>query len=258
MRSGQDDSGLFIKCQHPDSWEDYRHSGRITAEVLRLMQQEAKPGKTPQELNVIAEKLFESRGVTPVFKGYRGFPAAVCISVNRELVHGIPKNNPLCEGDMVSFDTGCKYKGTITDSAVTCLVGEGSLENQKIIDATKECLMTAISRVRIGGRTGDLGDAIFHTARKKGYKVIEQYTGHGISLERVHSDPPILNKSNKDTGIRIQAGMIFAIEPLLLPNTASTKTHVSSDGWTVVAEDRCAHFEHSVLVTNNGIEILTL
>lgn len=205
---------------------------------------------TPQQLDAMAEEYFLDHGTTPVFKGYHGFPASVCISLNNELVHGIPKDKPIEFGDIISLDTGCSYKGAITDSAITC-------GDSEIIQATYDCLLSGIREIKVGARVGAIGESIFHSARKKGYKVIEDYTGHGISLNNVHSDPAILNKDEQNKGVRMQSGMVIAIEPLLISNKLSTKTQKSSDGWTIIAEGLCAHHEHSILITDAGYEVLT-
>lgn len=250
---------LFIKAQLEDEWDDYRYSGSITADCLSMLEERvaSKTSLSLKDLDILAEEFFNSRDTIPVFKDYRGFPASVCMSVNHQLVHGIPTDRKLQEGDVISFDTGCNYRGAITDSALTCIYGEAkSQQDIDLVQATKECLSAAIKAVSLDGRVGVVGHAIFHAARKKGYKVIERYTGHGISRNQVHSDPPILNKDDIDNGIRFQKGMIFAIEPLLVIGN-STETEIDNDKWTVLSKGMSAHFEHSILMTDNGPEILT-
>ena len=251
----------FVKLQSKDSFEDFRYSGKITSECLSMLKGFVLSGtnKSLKQLDIIAEEYFLDNKTVPVFKGYFGFPSSVCMSINKELVHGIPKDYYLQDGDMISFDTGCNYNGSITDSAITCIFGNPkSIEHINIINATYDCLKEAIRSININNRIGVIGNTIFHTARKKGFKIIEKYTGHGISNNCVHSDPPILNKSEINDGVRVKNGMVIAIEPLLISNLSSTKTYVKDDGWTVISESPIScHFEHSILISENNVEVLT-
>jgi methionyl aminopeptidase len=251
---------MFVKCQPEEDWDNYRFSGRITAACLTMLESlvASKTSLSLLELDGLAETFFRDNGVDPVFKGYHGFPASVCMSVNEQLVHGIPTDRKLQEGDIITFDTGCNYKGTITDSALTCIFGKPkSNEDVDLVQSTKDCLNEAIKSVRVGLNVGSIGNTIYHTARKKGYRVIERYTGHGISRDAVHSDPPVLNKAEIEDGIRIQHGMVLAIEPLLIPAENTTVTVVDEDNWTVISSGISSHEEHSILIKNNGIEVLT-
>jgi methionyl aminopeptidase len=231
---------MFVKCQPEEDWDNYRFSGRITAACLTMLESlvASKTSLSLLELDGLAETFFRDNGVDPVFKGYHGFPASVCMSVNEQLVHGIPTDRKLQEGDIITFDTGCNYKGTITDSALTCIFGKPkSNEDVDLVQSTKDCLNEAIKSVRVG--------------------LNERYTGHGISRDAVHSDPPVLNKAEIEDGIRIQHGMVLAIEPLLIPAENTTVTVVDEDNWTVISSGISSHEEHTILIKNNGIEVLT-
>lgn len=249
----------FVKLQSKEDFDNYRYAGRITAECLSMLREAVvnKTTKSLLELDEIAEEFFRSKNTLPVFKGYKGFSGVCCMSVNNQLVHTPPRDYKLQDGDIISFDTGCNFKGTISDSALTCIYGHPSKENTDLVQATQECLYAGIKSISKNGRVGAIGEAIFYTAKKKGYKVIERYTGHGISLNEVHSQPTILNRSESDQGVRFQSGMVIAIEPLLVPNNCSTDTYTGNDGWTVWSSGPSAHWEHSVLISEDNIEIIT-
>lgn len=248
----------FIKIQ--TNLDHFRYAGKITAKCLSMLEQAVlqKTTKSLLELDALAEEFFLDNKTHPVFKNYHGFPNTVCISVNKQLVHGIPTDYRLQDGDVVTFDTGCNFKGAIADSALTCIFGQPKdRQHVELVSATKEALYAGIRKVLTKNRVGAIGNAIFHSARKNGFKVIETYSGHGISLDHVHSDPLIPNKSDENFGIRLKPGMVIAIEPLLVLGN-STKTTVDDDRWTVWANDICSHFEHSVIVNDSGPEIITL
>lgn len=250
----------FCKLHSEDKFDDLRYAGKILGQALLNLEKLVKSKTTAslKELDSITEEFFEKKSCKPVFKGYHGFPSTVCISVNKTLVHGIPTDYKLQDGDLVSFDTGCSYNGAITDSAITCIYGTPKNQEQiNLIYSTKLCLYNAIRSIKSGSKLGIIGHTIYNTARQNGFKVIEQYSGHGIS-DQVHSDPIISNRSEIDVGIRLQPGMVIAIEPLLIPNTSSTKTTINENGWDVECENDCAHTEHSLLITKEGLEILTL
>ena len=249
----------FIKIQPNDYFDDFRYAGKITADCLSLLEGlvSSKTSKSLIELNQVAEDYFLSKNVNPIFKGYHGFPAAVCCSVNKQLVHSIPTDYVLQDGDIVTFDTGCSYKNGIADSAVTCIFGEPKDKRHiELVETTQKCLYNAIKSISINNRIGVIGNSIFNTARKNGFKVIENYSGHGIS-DQVHSDPVILNKAEIDSGARIKSGMVLAIEPLLVLGN-STRTSISENNWDVMTDDLSAHYEHSILVNDTGVEVLTL
>ncbi len=250
----------FVKIQNKEDYDNFRYAGQITAECLSMLESAvaAKTTQNLKELDSMAEEFFLSKDTIPVFKGYHGFPATVCISVNDQLVHAIPSDYKLQDGDLVTFDTGCNYRRAIADSALTCIYGQPkSAKDRELVSATQVALYAGIKAISIKGRVGAVGNAIFRSARGNGYKVIETYTGHGISLDQVHSDPTVYNKSEFESGPRFRAGMIIAIEPLLVNQTSSTNTRVAEDKWTVLSDGLSAHFEHSVLVLEDGVEILT-
>lgn len=255
-------SNSFIKIQEEKDFENYRYAGKITAGCLSLLEKEVinGTGKTLKQLDLIAEEFFLDNKTKPVFKGYHGFPASVCISIDNkaihQLIHSIPTDYVPQEGDLISFDTGCNFNGAISDSALTTAINDTTMANYRLMDTGRRCLYEGMKQIRKGNKTGAIGNAIFHTARKQEYKVIEEYTGHGISLNQVHSDPPIFNKSDPSSGIEFISGMVFAIEPLLVRGD-STKTKIDRDGWTIVSENVSCHYEHSILINGDKVEVLT-
>lgn len=243
-----------------DTWLDrQRIAGRVVASTLLLLEKLVKEKTTLSllELNNIAEKHIEENGCTATFKGYQGFPCGVCISVNKELVHGIPKEYKLVDGDVVSFDLGATYESAIADSAITVIYGEPkSKQHIELIEDTKQALYTGINSIKVGKRLGCIGNAISKCAKNKGYGCINQYGGHGINYDKPHAQPFVHNKANENEGIRLQQNLTLAIEPMI--TTGSTKTWVDKDGWTVWCEaDMSAHFEHTVFLHKDNIEIIT-
>lgn len=240
-------------------WLDkQRVAGKIAAKTLSMLKTyvDNKTELSLLELNNIAEKFITEAGGTPTFKGYKGFPAGVCISVNKELVHGIPKDEKLQEGDVVSFDLGVTFQGAIADTAITCIYGQPkSPMHVSLIQATEEALNRGIAAVGVGKRLGAIGFVISKFAKGKGFGVVDKYGGHGLDWNIPHAAPFVANKSAQDEGIRIQKGLSIAIEPMLTLGSNSTKT--LDDGWTVVTNDIGAHFEHSIFVHDDHIEILT-
>lgn len=257
-------NNIFIDLKNQKWLEKQRIAGKIVADTLSLLQQlvNEKTSKSLIELNSIAEEYIINSGATLTFKGYKGFPAGVCISVNKELVHGIPKEYKLQDGDVVSFDLGATFEGVIADSAITCIYGNHKSElHVKLINATEECLMRAINSIKVGSRLGIIGHTISKCAKKNGFGLITKYGGHGISITDdglgiPHSAPFVANHANINEGIRIQPGLVLAIEPMLVIGASDTKT--LNDGWTVVTNDIGAHFEHSIFIHNDHVEILTL
>lgn len=231
-------------------------AGRIVAEVLLKMKEVIAPGITTNDLDRIAEELIRSRGGIPTFIGYHGFPKSLCTSVNEEIVHGIPGNRVLKEGDIVGVDCGVTFEGFVGDSAVTLPVGKISEKAQCLLDATRESLNRAIDQVVEGNRIGDIGFAVQSYTEAKGYSVVKDYVGHGIG-KNMHEDPQVPNFGKPKTGPRIQVGMVLAIEPMI--NIGSCDAKVLSDGWTVVTKDGSlsAHFEHTVACTEDGPRVLT-
>jgi len=252
---------MIIK--NPEELEILRRGGRILATVLDLVAKKAVPGVSAEELDKLAEKEILTRGGFPSFKGYSSqagdpaFPAALCVSVNDEVVHGIPtKDKILKEGDIVGLDLGVKYKGLFTDMATTVAVGKvGELQN-KLIQASKECLAQAIKQARLGNFTGDIGFATESTAKKYGFEVVRELVGHGVG-KAVHEEPEVPGFGKPGKGSKLVEGLVIAIEPMV--NAGDWKIAFAEDNWTIKTADNSlsAHAEHTVLVTSKGCEILT-
>ena len=236
-----------------------REAGRIVAEVLAGIREAVAPGVTTADLEAIADEVIVGKyQAIPSFQGYRGFPGMVCASVNEEIVHGIPGNRVLYEGDIVSVDVGVIYKGYHGDSAITVGVGQVDADSQRLMDVTAESLRIGIEAAKPGNWTTDISKAVQAYVENQGYSVVREYTGHGIGRQ-MHEDPQIPNYFEPRIGgrIRLRPGMTFALEPMV--NIGDWKTRVLGDHWTVVTADgtRSAHFEHTVAVTKNGPEIMT-
>lgn len=237
-----------------------REAGRIVAEVLAMLQERLRPGMTTAELDRLAEALIRKRGAVPSFKGYRGFPGAICTSINEEVVHGIPSNRRrLREGDIISIDVGAIYQGYHGDSAWTFAVGEISEEARRLLEATEGALYAGIAQARAGNRFRDISAAIQEYVESRGFSVVREYTGHGIG-KQMHEEPQILHyvhPEDPNRNRRLRPGMTFALEPMV--NVGTWETEVLSDGWTVVTKDRrlSAHFEHTLAITDGEAEILT-
>ncbi len=254
--------GLFtdnnlIRLKDNNWLEKQRVAGRIAAETLLLLAGDVIKGGsyTTQQLNDKGEKYIEKNGGICTFKGYKGFPAGVCISVNKEVVHGIPKNYELQDGDIISFDLGVTYKGAIADTAITCIYGKAKSDrHRQLLKLTEESLMKGIEAVKVGDRVGVIGKAIYKHAHSQ-FGVINNYGGHGLDWDTPHAAPFIENRSDETRGIRIQPGLAIAIEPMLV--LGSTATTTLDDGWTVVTPDLSAHFEHSIFVHEDHVEIIS-
>ena len=233
-----------------------RQAGRIVATVLDILKTKVKPGMRTEELDVIAARELKKLGATPSFKGYHGYPANLCVSVNDEIVHGIPGKRVLKDGDIVSLDFGAIYDGFQGDAAVTVGVGKISPEAKKLIEATEGSLKAGIDAGHAGGRMGDISAAIQDYAESRGFSVVREYTGHGIGRE-MHEDPQIPNYGLPGEGPVLRKGMVFALEPMV--NSGDWRTRVGDDHWVVLTVDGSlsAHFEHTVAVTNGKLEILT-
>jgi methionyl aminopeptidase len=236
-----------------------RQAGRIVAEVLDRIRETAAPGMTTADLEAVAGQIIvDKHGAIPSFKGYRGFPGMACVSINEEIVHGIPGPRTLRAGDIVSVDVGAIYKGYHGDAAITVAVGEVDDESQRLMVVTAESLRVGIEAAQSGGWTTDISKAIQQYVEGQGYSVVREYTGHGIGRQ-MHEEPQILNYYEPRLGgrTRLRPGMTFALEPMV--NVGGWRTRVLADQWTVVTADgsRSAHFEHTVAITKNGPEILT-
>jgi methionyl aminopeptidase len=241
-----------------------REAGRITGRALDAVRRAVRPGVTTGELDSIAADVIRSHGATPAFLHYPNpsysnapYPATITASVNDELVHGIPGKRKLREGDLVSIDCGCEYKGFVGDAAFTVGVGLISAQAGRLMRVTKEALERAIEVSRAGNRLGDVSAAIQGYAEGYGYKVVREYTGHGVGRE-MHEDPLIPNWGTPGTGVVLRAGMTYALEPMLI--AGDPDVYVKRDRWTVATRDGslCAHFEHTIAVTDGEAEILTL
>lgn len=248
----------LIRLKNEEWLIKQRAAGKIAGSVLLLLEKEVKGGTTKSllELDKLAETYIRDNGGIPTFLMYKGFPNSVCISVNKQLVHGIPTNYVLQEGNLVSFDLGVTIEGAIADTAITCIYGQSkSNKHVQLVKDTEEALMQGIRAIKVGDRLGVIGQAIYGYAHPRGYGVINNYGGHGLDWDIPHAPPFVENKSTSTKGIRIQSGLSIAIEPMLTLGSLSTTT--AEDGWTVVTPDLSAHFEHSVFVHEDRVEIIT-
>jgi methionyl aminopeptidase len=234
-----------------------RAAGRVVAEMHEECVRAAKPGATTADLDAVARDVIERRGARSNFLNYHGFPAVACISPNEVIVHGIPGPRVLDDGDIVSIDCGAIIEGWHADAALTVPVGTIDAESQRLLDTTKASLDAAIEQVVDGKRLGDVGNAVYEVDTAAGFSVVRGYTGHGIGTA-MHEEPEIPNYGTPGRGMKLKEGMVVAIEPMV--NMGKAATRVLSDGWTVVTADgaRSAHFEHTIAVTPNGPEVLTL
>jgi len=237
-----------------------REAGRINATVLAAVRERLKPGVSTYELNAAAEEVLKKHGCFSPFKGYGHppFPSSITVSINQELVHGIPsRNRKLKAGDIVSIDCGTVYEGWVADSAFSAGVGDISPEAQELLDITEGALNAGIEKMRVGNRTGDVSAAIQQYVESRGYYLTREYTGHGVG-KQMHEGPQVPNYGKPGTGMPLKAGMTIAIEPMVLAGTAETR--VLPDQWTVVSADGSltAHFEHSIAVTEGEPLILTV
>jgi methionyl aminopeptidase len=245
-----------IVCKSPTEIDRMRAANGLVADVLAELAAMAEPGVTTAELDARAESLVRAAGAEPAFKGYRGYPATLCASINEQVVHGIPSSRPLLEGDIISLDMGVKLNGFYGDSAVTVPVGRVAPEVLKLLRVTQESLEKGIAQVRPGGRVSDIGHAIQKHVEAGGFSVVREFVGHGIGAS-LHEDPQIANYGQPGQGPRLAEGMVLAIEPMV--NMGKPGVRVLSDGWTAVTRDGSlsAHFEHTVAVTQSGPLVLT-
>lgn len=235
-----------------------KEAGAISAGALKVAGEAVQPGVSTWEIDRIAYDYIVKHGAVPAFLHYGGFPATACISVNDEVIHGIPsKKRILHEGDIVSIDLGAKINGYVGDTAATFAVGEIPPEAKRLIDTTRESLYEGIAKAVAGGRLGDIGHAIQQYCEERGYGVVREYTGHGVGAD-LHEDPSVPNYGTPGRGVRLLPGMVIAIEPMINEGTPAIKN--LSDGWTVKTRDGklSAHFEHTVAITQDGPKILTL
>lgn len=241
-----------------------RQAGQIVVKALETIRQYTRPGVSTAELDQIAEDVLRRQGATPVFKGYPNreahlppFPATITASINEELVHGIPSERTLQEGDIFSVDCGAYYKGWVGDAALTLPVGQISPEAQNLLDVTKAALFAGIAQARLGNRSQDISAAIQSYVEARGFSVVREYTGHGVG-RNMHEKPQVPNYGEPGKGLRLRPGMTIALEPMV--NVGTWKTKLLDDNWTVITADGklSAHFEHSIAITDGEPDILTL
>jgi methionyl aminopeptidase len=248
----------MIQLKSPREIEIMAAGGRILGATIELLTSRVIPGISTGELDQIADEFIRSHdGAVPAFKGLYGFPGSVCLSVNQEIVHGIPSpKRVLREGDIISLDVGVKYQGFYTDAAATVPVGRVSDETQRLLDVTQHALAAGIAAAQLGNHTGDIGAAIFDVVERAHFTVAKDLVGHGVGVEP-HEEPQVPNFGKPKRGTKLVAGLTIAIEPMVNIGRADTRT--LSDKWTVVTADgtRSAHFEHTIAVTDNGPRILT-
>jgi len=246
----------MIICKSETELKLMRRAGQIVAETHRLLAKSIQPGITTKELDQIAEDYIHSQGAIPSFKGYNGFPASICASVNDELVHGIPGQRKLNEGDIISIDIGAQYKGYHGDSAWTYPVGKVSETAKKLLEVTEKSLYAGLEMAKPDVRLFTISHAIQKCIEDEGFSVVKEYVGHGIGAD-LHEEPQIPNYGIPDRGPRLRQGMVLAIEPMVNVGERFVKT--LEDNWTVVTVDGslCAHFEHTIAITADGFEILT-
>ena len=246
---------IVLKSKH--EIEIMRQAGRIAAEVLELMKTVIRPGISTKELDSRAEEYILSKGGKPSFKGYNGFPAALCTSVNEQVVHGIPGGRVLHQGDIVSIDVGVLYEGYHADTAYTYPVGEVAPETLRLMEVTQQSLYAGIEKAVVGNRLGDIGSTVQQVAESAGFSVVRALVGHGVG-QNLHESPEVPNYGTAGHGIRLREGMVIAIEPMI--NMGVYEVRQLKDGWTIVTLDKkpSAHFEHTVAITAQGPQILTV
>jgi methionyl aminopeptidase len=246
-----------VEIKSADEIALMREAGRIVCEILDELEKAVAPGVTTWELDALAEKLIYAKGAKPAFKGYLGFPSCLCASINEEVVHGIPsKKRKLAGGDLMKLDFGVVYRGFFGDSARTVPVGKVSKEARALVDATREALQKAIAAAVPGNRIGDISHAVQSYVEARGYSVVRSFTGHGIG-RKLHEKPEVPNYGEPGSGMKLRSGMTIAIEPMV--NLGTSEVGLLEDDWTAVTLDHklSAHFEHTVLITDHGPEVLT-
>jgi methionyl aminopeptidase len=246
----------MIELKTPGELELMRQAGRIVARLLAHLAGLVRPGLKTHALDEAAAAYLREAGARPAFLQYRGYPATICVSVNEEVVHGIPGERTLREGDLVSLDAGAILEGWYADAAITVSVGPVSAEARRLTEATRRALAQGIAQAVIGNRLSDISHAVQQAVEREGFGIVREFVGHGIG-RALHEDPPIPNFGPPNTGPRLQAGMTLAIEPMATLGRQDVR--VLEDGWTAVTRDRslAAHFEHTVAVTERGPQILT-
>ena len=246
----------MIIIRSPREIEQIRKASVVVAEVLERLKTLVVPGVTTDELDGISEDIILSKGAVPAFKGYRGYPKTLCVSINEEVVHGIPNKRKLKEGDIVSIDVGTNLHGYFGDAAITLPVGEVNPEAKRLLEVTKKALSIGIGMAKVGNRLFDISYAVQAWVESNGFSVVRDFVGHGIG-KSLHEDPQIPNFGSPNQGPRLEKGMIFALEPMV--NEGTYEVRVLEDGWTVVTADGkpSAHFEHTIAITDGEAEILS-
>jgi len=247
----------MIVYKSPEEIERMRRAGKIVADTIDDLLERVRPGVTTKQLDEIAERSIRGAGAVPSFKGYRGFPASICTSLNEEVVHGIPGKRRVAEGDILKLDVGAIWEGFHADSALSVYVGDAPSDVvDKLLRVTEESLAAGISELRPGGRLSDVGHAVQQLVEGAGFSVVREYVGHGVG-RLLHEDPQVPNYGDPGRGPEIKPGLVVAIEPMV--NVGDWRTNVLDDDWTVVTADGSlsAHFEHTIAVAADGPEVLT-
>lgn len=246
----------MIELKTAEEIELMRQAGRIVAGLLATLAHVARPGMKTKALDEAARTYLRERGAQPAFLGYRGFPASICVSVNEEVVHGIPGDRTIREGDVISLDAGAVIRGYYADAAVTVTVGTVSPAVRRLVETTRQALEMGIRQARTGNRLSDISHAVQEVVEGAGFGVVRDFVGHGIG-RAMHEEPPIPNFGAPHMGPRLKAGMVLAIEPMVTER--GPEVEILEDGWTAVTKDRsrAAHFEHTVAITDTGTDILT-
>lgn len=243
----------MIRIYNKNEIKILRQSGKILAEIIDKLKNEVKPGIKTEYLNKVAKDLVFSYGAEPSFLGFDGYPAALCTSINEEIVHGVPSNRELKNGDILSLDFGVRYKGYCTDMAVTVPVGKVSKKTQKIIEATEGSLLFGIEQAKAGGYLGDISWAIQNYSEKSGFNIVRQLVGHGVG-KSVHEDPQIPNYGKRGTGPKLAKGMVFAIEPMLTVGNWYVEKTADGYGYKTTDNSLSCHFEHTIVIREKGKE----
>ena len=247
----------MITIKSPREIEIMRRSGKITARTLSMLIKSVRAGMTTEQIDRMAEQSIRSMGGVPTFIGYNGYQHSICLSINNEVVHGIPGPRVLADGDILSLDLGTTFEGYVSDSAITVPIGNVSEAAKTLMRVTQECLMLGIAQMQAGNRLGDIGNAVQQHAEAAGYGVVRQLVGHGVGT-KLHEEPQVPNYGTAGTGTQLRPGLVLALEPMITEGSYEVET--LSDGWTVVTVDGklAAHFEHTIVVTDDGPKILTL
>lgn len=246
----------MIPLKSEKDLEMLKKSGKILADILEKLKKFVRAGVKTSEINLFAEDLICSEKAIPAFKDYKGFPAAVCTSINEEIVHGIPGERRLKQGDIISLDLGINYGGYFTDSAITLAIGEIEPKLKRLIEVTYNALYEGINQAQIDSNLSDISYSIQSYVEKNGFSVVRQFVGHGIGY-KLHEEPEIPNFGLPHQGPKLKSGMVFAIEPMV--NMGTWEVEILDNGWTAITKDKLpsAHFEHTIAITENGPEILT-